>query len=127
MTPRAKVTAAQQTASSVGSRTAAQGNAILIDNPVQRDIQAKRTCHLVLQQMQKKLLSLQNRYKLLKQRLHTQATVQGQLEQLTANFDAANPPGWAAGALRNATLQKMAAAWSWCKQLGWSGYCTSSY
>ena len=35
-----QVTAAQQTASSVGNVTAAQGNAILIDNPVQRDIQA---------------------------------------------------------------------------------------
>ena len=32
-----------------------------------------------------------------------QATVQGQLAQLTANFDASNPPAWAAGAMRNAT------------------------
>ena len=32
-----------------------------------------------------------------------QATVQGQLASLTANFDAANPPAWAAGAMRNAT------------------------
>lgn len=30
-------------------------------------------------------------------------TVQGQLTKLTANFDAKNPPGWAAGALREAT------------------------
>ena len=37
--PRAQVTAAQQTASSVGNLQAAQGNAILIDNPVQRQIQ----------------------------------------------------------------------------------------
>ncbi len=37
--PRAQVTAAQQTASSVGNLPAAQGNAILIDNPVQRQIQ----------------------------------------------------------------------------------------
>ena len=29
-----------------------------------------------------------------------QATVAGQLAQLTANFDATNPPAWAAGALR---------------------------
>jgi hypothetical protein len=35
----------------------------------------------------------------------TQATVQGQLASLTANFDAANPPAWAAGAMRNATAQ----------------------
>jgi hypothetical protein len=34
--PRAEVLAAQQTASSVGNVQAAQGNAILMDNPVQR-------------------------------------------------------------------------------------------
>ena len=54
-----------------------------------------------------------------------QATVQGQLAQLTANFDAKNPPGWAAGALRAAT-QQMAArglgASSWLDR-----HCTSSY
>ena len=36
-----------------------------------------------------------------------QATIQGQLAQLTANFDATNPPAWAAGALRAAN-QEMA-------------------
>ena len=30
----------------------------------------------------------------------TQATVAGQLAQLTSNFDATNPPAWAAGAIR---------------------------
>ena len=34
-----------------------------------------------------------------------QATVQGQLATLTANFDASNPPAWAAGALRAANAQ----------------------
>ena len=38
--PRAQVTAAQQTASSVGNLQAAQGNASLITSPVQRQIQA---------------------------------------------------------------------------------------
>ena len=33
----------------------------------------------------------------------TDMTVQGQLAKLTANFDAKNPPSWAAGALREAT------------------------
>lgn len=33
------------------------------------------------------------------------ATVQGQLAQLTENFDAKNPPAWAAGALRAASAQ----------------------
>jgi hypothetical protein len=50
--PRAQVTAAQQTASSVGNLTAAQGNAILIEKA------------LVLLQMHRLLLTLQNKYKL---------------------------------------------------------------
>jgi hypothetical protein len=35
-------------------------------------------------------------------------TVQGQLTKLTANFDASNPPGWAAGALRAVTAEMAA-------------------
>jgi hypothetical protein len=101
--PRAQVTAAQQTASSVGDVTAAQGNAILIDNPVQRNIQSGElisgsadadTAAAFTEQVQAAQTTPS-----------TQATVQGQLAQLTANFDAANPPAWAAGAMRNATAK----------------------
>ena len=104
--PRAQVTAAQQTASSVGNVTAAQGNAVLIDNPVQRQIQQgelisgaadAQTAAQFTEQVQAAEATPS-----------TQATVQGQLASLTANFDAANPPAWAAGALRSAT-QQMAA------------------
>ena len=104
--PRAEVTAAQQTASSVGNLTAAQGNATLIDNPVQRNIQDgelitgsadAQTAATFTEQVQAAEATPS-----------AQATVQGQLAQLTANFDATNPPAWAAGALRNAT-QQMAA------------------
>ena len=99
--PRAQVAAAQQTASSVGNVTAAQGNAILIDNPVQRQIQDgelisgsadAETAAAFTEQVQAATATPS-----------TQATVQGQLAQLTSNFDAKNPPAWAAGALRNAT------------------------
>ena len=38
--PRSQVLAAQQTASSVGNLSAAQGNATLMSNPVQRQIQS---------------------------------------------------------------------------------------
>ena len=101
--PRAQVTAAQQTASSVGNLEAAQGNAILIDNPVQRNIQDgelitgaadAQTAAAFTEQIQAAEATPT-----------TQATVQGQLEQLTANFDASNPPAWAAGAMRNATAK----------------------
>ena len=105
--PRAQVTAAQQTASSVGNVAAAQGNAILIDNPVQRQIQQGElisgaaadaaTAAQFTEQVQAAEATPT-----------TQATVQGQLAQLTANFDAANPPAWAAGAMRNATAQMAA-------------------
>ena len=104
--PRAQVTAAQQTASSVGNVTAAQGNAILIDNPVQRQIQQgelisgaadAQTAAQFTEQVQAAEATPS-----------TQATVQGQLASLTANFDAKNPPAWASGALRSAT-QEMAA------------------
>jgi len=104
--PRAQVTAAQQTASSVGNLTAAQGNAILIDNPVQRNIQAgelisgsanAQTAAQFTEQVEAAQATPSQ-----------QATVQGQLAQLTANFDASNPPAWAAGALRNATAQMAA-------------------
>jgi len=99
--PRAEVTAAQQTATSVGNLSAAQGNATLIDNPVQRNIQAgelingaadAQTAATFTEQVQAATATPS-----------TQATVQGQLASLTANFDAANPPAWAAGAMRNAT------------------------
>ena len=105
--PRAKVTAAQQTASSVGNLTAAQGNATLIDNPVQRNIQAgelisgaaadAQTAAAFTEQVQAATATPS-----------TQATVQGQLAQLTANFDASNPPAWAAGALRGVQAQMAA-------------------
>ena len=99
--PRAQVTAAQQTATSVGDLTAAQGNATLINSPVQRDIQAgelitgaadAQTAATFTEQVQAATATPS-----------TQATVQGQLASLTNNFDAANPPAWAAGAMRNAT------------------------
>ena len=91
---------------SVGNVTEAQGNAILIDNPVQRQIQQgelisgaadAQTAAQFTEQVQAAEATPS-----------TQATVQGQLAQLTANFDATNPPAWAAGAMRNATA-KMAA------------------
>ena len=104
--PRAQVTAAQQTASSVGNLQEAQGNAVLINSPVQRNIQAgelitgaadAQTAAQFTEQVQAAEATPSS-----------QATVQGQLASLTANFDSTNPPAWAAGALRNATAQMAA-------------------
>ena len=98
--PRAQVTAAQQTASSVGNVTAAQGNAILIDNPVQRQIQQG--------ELVTGAADAEKAAQFTEQIQAAEATVQGQLAQLTANFDAKNPPAWAAGALRSANAQMVA-------------------
>ena len=104
--PRAQVTAAQQTASSVGNVTAAQGNATLINNPVQRQIQSgeiitgaanAETASAYTEQIQAATATPTD-----------QATVLGQLASLTANFDATNPPSWAAGALRGVQAQMAA-------------------
>jgi len=105
--PRAQVTAAQQTASSVGNVTAAQGNAVLIDNPVQRNIQAGELISGATADAQT-AAQFTEQVQAAEATPSTQATVQGQLAQLTANFDAANPPAWAAGAMRNATAQMAA-------------------
>ena len=96
--PRAKVLAAQQTASSVGDLNAAQGQATLLQNPVQRQIEQgelvsstanAETASKYTEQIQAATATPTS-----------QATVQGQLASLTANFDATNPPSWAAGAIR---------------------------
>jgi len=104
--PRAQVTAAQQTASSVGNLSAAQGNATLLNNPVQRQIQSgelvsgaadAETASAYAEQIQAATATPSEK-----------ATVQGQLAQLTADFDMNNPPAWAAGTLRAVQAQMAA-------------------
>jgi hypothetical protein len=98
--PRAEVLAAQQTASSVGDVQAAQGNAILMDNPVQRQIQDgelisgaanAQTAATFTEQIEAATATPTK-----------QATVQGQLEGLMAQFEGGNTPAWAAGTMRSA-------------------------
>jgi len=96
---KAQVNAAQATASSVGNLQAAQGNAILLENPIQRQIRNgelisesanAETAKTFTEQVQAATASPTDK-----------ATVAGQLATLTANFDATNPPAWAAGAIRS--------------------------
>ena len=97
--PRAKVLAAQQTATSVGNVTAAQGQSTLLQNPVQRQIEQgelispsanAETASKFTEQIEAATATPSS-----------QATVAGQLATLTADFDATNPPAWAAGAIRS--------------------------
>ena len=104
--PRARVIAAQQTESSVGNLQAAQGTAHLIENPVQRKLQDGELVEATFNA--EKAAAFAEQIQAAEATPSEQATVQGQLASLTANFDATNPPSWAAGALRAAT-QQMAA------------------
>ena len=104
--PRAQVTAAQQTKSSVGDLDAAQGNAYIMENPVQREIQAGELISGAADA--EKAAKFTEQIEAATATPTEKATVQGQLAQLTADFDMSNPPPWAAGALRGvqAQLQK---------------------
>jgi len=96
--PRAQVLAAQQTASSVSNLEAAQGTATLMDNPVQRKIQSGELIDGVADAQT--AVNFTEQVQAATATPSEKATVQGQLAQLTANFDMSNPPPWAAGALR---------------------------
>ena len=96
--PRAQVTAAQQIASSVGNLNAAQGNATLINNPTQREIQAGELISSTANAERAKTFTEQ--VEAATATPTDKASVAGQLGLLTANFDATNPPAWAAGAIR---------------------------
>ena len=96
--PRAQVLAAQQTASSVSDLNAAQGTATLMNNPVQRQIQQGELIDSVANA--EKASTYTEQVQAATATPSEKATVQGQLAQLTADFDATNPPAWAAGALR---------------------------
>jgi len=99
----AQVTAQQQVASSVSELNAAQGIATQMTNPVQRQVQSgelvspvanAETASTYAEQIQAATATPTEK-----------ATVQGQLATLTANFDASNPPAWAAGSLRAVQAQ----------------------
>ena len=104
--PKAKITAAQQTTSSVGDLEAAQGNAILMENPMQREIQDGELIDGVANA--EKASKYTEQIQAATATPSEKATVQGQLEGLTANFDANNPPPWAAGTLRAVQAQMAA-------------------
>jgi len=101
--PRAKVNAAEATKSSVSDLTSAQGTAIKLENPIQREIQSGELIDGVANA--EKASKFTEQIQAAEATPSTQATVQGQLDTLTANFDSANPPAWAAGALRGIQAQ----------------------
>lgn len=97
----AKATAAQQTTSSLEGMQAAQGTGILMDNPVQREIQAGEMISGSTVDAAK-VNQLAESIQAAEATPTKQATVQGQLEGLMQQFEGGATPAWAAGAMRNA-------------------------
>ena len=107
--PRAQVTAAQQTASSVGNLQAAQGNAILMNNPQQRQIQqGELISGTGVDATKAAQATAQTQAAAAAAQPTQQALVQGQLDTLMQQFQGGATPAWAAGAVRLAN-QQMAA------------------
>ena len=107
--PRSQVTAAQQTASSVGNLQAAQGNAVLINNPVQRQIQSGEIITGTgVDAQAAAALTAQTQAAAAQANPSQQAMVQDQLSGLMNQFQSGATPAWAAGAMRNATSQMAA-------------------
>jgi hypothetical protein len=97
----AQVTAAQQSTSAVSDLKAAQGTAIMMDNPVQREIQDGELISGVANA--EKAAEFTEQIEAATASPSSKATVAGQLEGLMAQFEGGNTPAWAAGAMRNAT------------------------
>ena len=97
--PRAEIIAAQQTESSVGNLVAAQGNAILMNNPVQREVQKGEIITGAADAQ--KAAKFTEEVQAAQATPTNQATAQGQLEALMTQFEGGNTPAWAAGAMRN--------------------------
>ena len=95
---RAKVNAQSATESLVGSKEAAQGEAILINSPARRELEAGEIVDPVANA--EKASKFTEEVQAATATPSEKATVQGQLASLTEVFDAKNPPAWAAGALR---------------------------
>jgi hypothetical protein len=105
--PRSQVTAAQQTASSVGNLQAAQGNAQLINNPVQRQIQAGELISGNAVDATK-VAQATAQIQAAQATPSQQATVQGQLQNLMTQFQGGATPPWASGAMLNVSAQMAA-------------------
>jgi len=97
----AAITAAQQQGTSVSNLTAAQGAGILMDNPVQRQIQSGELISAAANA--ETAAKFNEEIQAATATPTAQATVQGQLETLMTQFEGGNTPAWAAGSMRNAT------------------------
>ena len=103
---QAQVQAQTQQQSSVSDLQAAQGTGILMDNPVQREIQQGELISGAADA--EKAAQFTEQVQAAQATPTKQATVQGQLEGLMQQFEGGNTPAWAAGAMRAASAQMSA-------------------
>jgi hypothetical protein len=102
--PRLDIQAAQQTQSSVGNLQAAQGNAILINNPVQRQIQqGELISGTGVDASKAAQVTAQTDAAAAQANPSAQTMVATQLDGLMQQFQGGATPAWAAGAMRAAT------------------------
>ena len=106
VSPEAQVTAAQQATTSVSGMEAAQGTAIMMDNPVQREIQEGELISGAANA--EKASQYAEEIQAATATPTKQATVAGQLEGLMQQFEGGETPAWAAGSMRTA-MQTLAA------------------
>jgi hypothetical protein len=97
---QAQVDAAQQEESSVSQLKAEQGTAIMMDNPVQREIQDGELISGAANAA--KASEFTEQIEAATAEPSTKATVRGQLEDLMADFEGGETPAWAGGAMRQA-------------------------
>ena len=102
----AQIEAAQQVGTSISGIDAAQGNAILMDNPVQREIQEGEIISGAANA--EKAAAFTEQVQAATATPSNKATVAGQLETLMADFEGGETPAWAAGSMRTA-MQTLAA------------------
>jgi hypothetical protein len=103
---QAQVAAAQQDKSAVSDLKAAQGAAVMMNNPVQREIQAGELVTGVADAQ--KASEFTEQVQAASTTPSDKATVQGQLDGLMRDFEGGKTPSWAAGAMRSATAQMAA-------------------
>lgn len=101
VSPEAQVTAEQQEGTAVSQLEAAQGTAIMMENPVKREIQDGELISGSAVDAAK-VAELNAMTQAATADPSKQATVQGQLEGLMQQFEGGATPAWAAGAMRNA-------------------------
>ncbi len=97
----AQINAAQNVGTSVSNVEAAQGTGILMNNPVQRQIQDGELISGVANA--ETAAKFNEEIQAATATPTKQATVQGQLEGLMAQFEGGETPAWAAGSMRAAT------------------------